>query len=228
MFTMDNNNLQNRNQQIKKKKKKLPKMQTIGTAFEDLYKLTGETLGEGSYGSVKACKNVFTGIEYATKIIEKKPGSFSRAKVLKEIEIYHLCRGHRNIIQMIEFFEEEDNFYLVFEKINGGSLLRHIQERVTFTEAEASMIIKGLAEAISHLHDKGIAHRDIKPDNVLCINSNSPSPVKLCDFDLCSPANNQVSTPQLLSPVGSLEYMAPEVVDTFMVDDYYDYDLLTN
>ena len=45
--------------------------------------------------------------------------------------------------------------------------------------------------------------------------------MKLCDFDLCSLANNQVSTPQLLSPVGSLEYMAPEVVDTFMMDDYY-------
>eukprot|EP00091_Calanus_sinicus_P024285 TRINITY_DN8612_c1_g1_i1.p1 TRINITY_DN8612_c1_g1~~TRINITY_DN8612_c1_g1_i1.p1 ORF type:complete len:121 (-),score=33.08 TRINITY_DN8612_c1_g1_i1:3-365(-) len=105
LFTMDNNNLHSETKQIKKKKKKRTKVQTMGTTFEDLYKLTGETLGEGSYGSVKACKNVFTGIEYATKIIEKRPGSFSRSKVLKEIEVYHLSRGHRNIIQIIEFLK---------------------------------------------------------------------------------------------------------------------------
>merc|ERR1739838_1053031 len=196
----------------------------MGATFVDLYMLTGETLGEGSYGRVETCKNVFTGIEYAVKVIEKRPGSFSRSKVLKEIEIYHLCRGQRNIIQLIDFFEEADNFYLVFEKINGGPLLEHIQKRAYFTEAEASMLIKDLAEAIKHLHRQGIAHRDIKPDNVLCVNTNSPCPVKLCDFDLCSPVSIEVSTPQLLTPVGSLEYMAPEVVDTFnfMMDDYDD------
>jgi len=210
--------------QIRRKKKKRPHKPLIGATFVDLYKLTGETLGEGSYGRVETCKNVFTGIEYAVKIIEKRPGSFSRSKVLKEIEIYHLCRGQRNIIQLIEFFEEAENFYLVFEKINGGPLLKHIQQRVCFTEAEASMIIKDLAEAIRHLHRQGIAHRDIKPDNVLCVNTNSPCPVKLCDFDLCSPVSIEVSTPQLLTPVGSLEYMAPEVVDTFMMDDYDDDD----
>merc|ERR1712106_311111 len=68
----------------------------------------------------------------------------------------------------------------------------------------------------------GIAHRDIKPDNVLCVNKNSPCPVKLCDFDLCSSVSIEVSTPALLTPVGSLEYMAPEVVDAFMIDDYDD------
>merc|ERR1711892_777143 len=194
----------------------------MGATFLDLYKLTGETLGEGSYGRVETCKNVFTGIEYAVKIIEKRPGSYNRAKVLKEIEIFDLCRGQRNIIQLIEFFEEAEHFFLVFEKINGGALLRHIEQREYFTEAEASLIIKDLAEAIRHLHQQGIAHRDIKPDNVLCVNNNSPCPVKLCDFDLCSSVNIEVSTPQLLTPVGSLEYMAPEVVDAFRVDDYDD------
>merc|ERR1711973_897258 len=54
----------------------------------------------------------------------------------------------------------------------------------------------------------------------------STGPVKLCDFDLCSaPVSIDTSfTPTLLSPVGSLEYMAPEVVDTFLIDDDYDDD----
>jgi len=208
--------------QIRRKKKKKSSKPLMGATFADLYKMTGETLGEGSYGRVETCKNVFTGIEYAVKIIEKRPGSFNRSKVLKEIEIYHLCRGQRNIIQLIEFFEEAEYFYLVFEKISGGPLLKHIQQRVCFTEAEASLIIKDLAEAVRHLHRQGIAHRDIKPDNVLCVNTNTPCPVKLCDFDLCSSVNMAVSTPALLTPVGSLEYMAPEVVEAFTVDDYDD------
>jgi len=222
MFTNNNTARHNSAVHNKKKKKKRPPLQTMDTTFHDLYKLTGEILGEGSYGSVKTCKNIFTGVEYAAKIIEKIPGSFSRSKVLKEIEIYHLCRGHKNIVQLIEFFEETDKFVLVFEKVQGGSLLKHIQSRESFTEGEARTIIKDLAEAINHLHEKGVAHRDIKPDNVLCTNSNSTGAVKLCDFDLCSPISLDISTPTLLSPVGSLEYMAPEVADTFIVDDYYD------
>merc|ERR1712106_254189 len=221
-YTKESGRVETSPQLRKRKKKKRSSKPQMGATFMDLYKLTGETLGEGSYGRVETCKNVFTGIEYAVKIIEKRPGSYNRSKVLKEIEIYHLCRGQRNIIQLIEFFEEAENFFLVFEKISGGPLLRHIEQRKYFTEAEASLITKDLAEAIRHLHHQGIAHRDIKPDNVLCVNKNSPCPVKLCDFDLCSSVSIEVSTPALLTPVGSLEYMAPEVVDAFRVDDYDD------
>jgi len=210
--------------QVRRRKKKKTDRTLVASSFDDLYKLTGETLGEGSYGKVETCINIFTEIEYAVKIIEKRPGLYSRCKVLKEIEIYHMCRGQQNIIQLIEFFEEAERFCLVFEKVSGGPLLDHIQTRVCFTEAEASAIVRDLTNAIKYLHDRGIAHRDLKPDNVLCVNPHSPCPVKLCDFDLCSQANIDISTPNLLTPVGSLEYMAPEVVETFLIDDYDDDD----
>jgi len=208
----------------RRRKKKRSQQICVGNTFADLYKLTGEHLGEGSYGRVETCVNVYTGLQYAVKFIEKTPGLFSRSKLLEEIEIYHLCRGQQNIIQLIEYFEEDEQFYLIFEKIEGGPLLKQIQDKVCFTEQEASQIIRQLAEALKHLHDKGIAHRDIKPDNVLCVNSNSPFPVKLCDFDLCSQPLQvgACTTPTLLTPVGSLEYMAPEVADTFLWDEYSD------
>merc|ERR1712226_891610 len=210
--------------QKRRKKKKKTDRTLVASTFADLYKLTGETLGEGSYGKVETCVNIYTGLEYAVKVIEKRPGFYCRPKVLKEIEIYHLCRGQHNIIQLIEYFEETERFCLVFEKINGGPLLDHIQARICFTEAEASSIIADLSHALKYLHNKGIAHRDLKPDNILCVNSSAPSPEKLCDFDLCSEASIDISTPTLLTPVGSVEYMAPEVVDTFLIDDYEDDD----
>ena len=210
----------------RRRKKKKTDRTLVASSFTDLYTLTGEVLGEGSYGKVCTCVNIYTRLEYAVKIIEKSPGLYSRGKVLKEIEIYHLCRGQANIIQLIEYFEEDDRFCLVFEKVSGGPLLDHIQARIHFTEAEASKVVADLASAIKFLHSRGIAHRDIKPDNILCVNTDSPVPVKLCDFDLCSdPSNIDISTPDLLTPVGSLEYMAPEVVNTFlMCDDEYDSD----
>merc|ERR1712061_684175 len=113
----------------RRKKKKKPLSSMLGSNFADLYKLTGDILGEGSYGLVQTCKSVYSGLEYAVKIIEKRPGSFLRSKLLKEIEIYHMCSGQDNIIQLVEFFEEEDKFYLVFEKLHGGPLLEHIQRR---------------------------------------------------------------------------------------------------
>ena len=68
--------------------------------LKDTYYLTGDVLGEGSYGRVETCINMFTDIEYAVKLINKSDWCFSRAKVLKEVEIYYLCSGHPNIIQV--------------------------------------------------------------------------------------------------------------------------------
>merc|ERR1712036_180902 len=152
----------------------------------------------------------------------------SRTRVFKEIDTFYHCRGHKNIIQLIEYFEEADRFYLVFEKIHGGQLLDHIQNRVRFTEKEASYVIRDLASALQFLHKKGIAHRDLKPENVLCEYEDQLCPVKLCDFDLGSGIkfNSQltspISTPALLTPVGSAEFMAPEVVEAFMDDSERD------
>jgi len=206
---------------VQRKKKKKPLSKMVGNNFADLYKL-GDVLGEGAYGLVRTCKSVFSGVEYAVKIIEKKPGSFLRSKLLKEIEIYHMCSGQKNIIQLVEFFEEVDKFYLVFEKLHGGPLLEHIQRRKFLTESEASNIVSNLAEALLFLHSRGIAHRDVKPDNVLCVSQTDTESVKLCDFDLCSDPAYSLTTPSLGTPVGSLEYMAPEVVNTF-IEDYDDY-----
>lgn len=96
-------------------------------------------------------------------------------------------------------------FYLIFEKVNGGPLLAHIQKRVHFTENEASLIVRDIANALKFLHHKGIAHRDLKPENILCYSENQVCPVKICDFDLGSgivlSETSPVSTPELLTPV---------------------------
>jgi len=190
-----------------------------GSSFGDLYYLTGELLGRGAYATVQTCIHRLTGVEFAVKIIEKRPEN-SRIRVIKEIETFHLCSGHPNIVQLVEYFEEDDKFYLIFEKMRGGPLLNHIQLRICFTEYEACLVVRDIAKALTFLHDRGIAHRDLKPENILCTYPDRVSPVKLCDLDLASKmalhAPTTITTPELQSPVGSAEFMAPEVVDAFV------------
>ena len=103
----------------RRRKKKKTNSSVVASTFQDLYHMTGEILGQGAYASVRTCRNIWTDQEFAVKIIDKVPGH-SRARVFKEIDTFYHCRGHKNIIQLIEYFEEPDRFYLVFEKINGG------------------------------------------------------------------------------------------------------------
>ncbi|KAK7162904.1 hypothetical protein R3I93_007066 [Phoxinus phoxinus] len=202
-----------------KKKKRCRATDSFSGRFEDVYRLQNEILGEGAYAVVQTCINLITNKEYAVKIIEKRPGH-SRSRVFREVEMLYQCQGHRNILELVEYFEEEDKFYLVFEKLRGGSILTHIHRRQHFNEQEASIVVQDIASALDFLHNKGMAHRDLKPENILCEHCDRISPVKICDFDLGSGIKlnsdrSPISTPELLTPCGSAEYMAPEVVEAF-------------
>ncbi|CAF1676499.1 unnamed protein product, partial [Adineta ricciae] len=141
--------------------------------------------------------------------------------VFKEIDIYYHCRGCENILSIIDFLEDDDYFYLVFQKMEGGPLLNHIMKRGRLNEREASLIVRDIATGLDFLHSKGMSHRDLKPENILVERADSLVPIKLCDFDLGSAIRlnsnktTPITTPELSTPVGSVEFMAPEVVDAW-------------
>ncbi|MCJ8740418.1 hypothetical protein PDJAM_G00058580 [Pangasius djambal] len=187
-----------------KKKKRCRASDGFSRRFEDVYRLQDEVLGEGAYAVVQTCVSLSTRREYAVKIIEKRPG-LRRSRVFREVEILYQCQGHRNILELVEFFEEDDRFYLVFEKLRGGSVLTHIHRRQRFSEQEVSGVVQDIASALHFLHSKGMAHRDLKPENILCEYSDRMCPAKICDFDLgsgmkLSSDSNLISSPQLLTP----------------------------
>lgn len=211
----------------RKKKRRTRAADSFTGKFSDLYRLTDELLGQGAYAKVQGCVSLQNGNEYAVKIIEKNAGH-SRSRVFREVETLYQCQGNKNILELIQFFEDDSGFYLVFEKLRGGSILTHIQSRKYFDEREASYVVRDIAHALDFLHNKGIAHRDLKPENILCEYTDKVSPVKICDFDLGSgvkfnSACTPITTPELTTPCGSAEYMAPEVVEVFTDEaSFYD------
>lgn len=97
----------------------------------------------------------------------------------------------------------------VLFQVNGGQLLRRIQEDKFFSEAAAAEIVREIASALSFMHAKGIAHRDLKPENILCVHKDRLCPIKICDLDLGSgirfqsSVSSPLATPQLLTPVST-------------------------
>ena len=75
----------------RKKKKTASSTSLASNTFHELYRLTGEMLGQGAYASVQTCVNIYTEVEYAVKIIDKVP-THSRARVFKEIDLFHHCQ----------------------------------------------------------------------------------------------------------------------------------------
>jgi len=195
------------------------------STFPSQYEINGPVLGEGAYGSVFKCTHKITQIDYAVKIIHKGQGLVAK-KVYREIEVYYQCQTAENILHLVELFEDENQFYLVFELIRGGSLearISEISDDGKLEEEAVKSLVYSIASALQFLHAKGIAHRDIKPANILLPTTDSLTGAKLCDFDLASRSPNQSEFRGdlcMTSPVGSAEFMAPEVVRVFTAGEF--------
>lgn len=205
---------------ISEKKKPKKKRRNFHEAtFDEKYDLTTQVLGRGAHSLVALGIEKETGKQFAVKVIEKYEG-YDRCSVLREIDLLHFLVDCPNVLHLHDSFEEVNEFYLVFERMEGGPLLGNLQSMTKFTEKEASHVVHDIAIALKFLHDKGISHRDLKPDNILCCRKDSVNPVVICDFNLASGISGigSATTPDLYTPVGSAEFMAPEVVDAFVGD----------
>lgn len=81
---------------------------------------------------------------------------------VKEIRL-HSCLDHPNIVKFFGVFEEGNNIYLVMEYLNGGTLFDCLNEVSCLGIKETVEYIKDIIEALTYMHEKSIAHRDIKP-----------------------------------------------------------------
>ena len=140
-----------------------------------------EKIGEGGYAQVFKGTNKSTGEKIAIKIIAKaKAGSI--LKYLKNEIEFMMKINHPNIVKVHEFFEDENNIYLVMELMLGGELYSRIVSKNQYSERDAIVIIKQIVDGILFCHSKGIVHRDIKPENILFHTLDEHTNIKITDF----------------------------------------------
>ena len=192
-----------------------------GENFRDIeikYHVDPQILGSGRQGSVRGCIDRLIGRRYAVKSMRKSDPRFKTDGVIREITLLReIC--HRNVILLIDVFEDEDYVHLVTELCHGGELFNSIVEKAAhgsddwpcFAEGDAARVIHQILSALSYMHDRNIVHRDIKPENILLESPNDESSIKIIDFGLSLTHNNKMERP-MTSLVGTPYYIAPEVL----------------
>ncbi|KAK6375094.1 Serine/threonine kinase [Lithohypha guttulata] len=161
-------------------------------------------VGKGAFGKVRIVERKDSGLTFALKYIRKDEvvRSESVRNIIRERRMLeHL--NHPFLCNLRYSFQDVEYLYLVVDLMDGGDLRFHIS-RKTFTEDCVRFWMGELACALRYIHEQGIVHRDVKPDNVLL---DSEGHVHLADFNVAS----DFRPPKLLtSKSGTLAYLAPE------------------
>jgi len=145
-------------------------------------------------------------------------------EMAKEVSILRRIH-HPSIASCVEVFESVRAYNLVLERLLGGELKDLLSQVGAYTEYDARIVTRQLLEAIQYLELIGIAHRDVKIENVLLTESSCSSPIKLCDFGLAvDVSHHKAYNGRLASSIkscqaiqyeayhGTLVTMAPEVM----------------
>ncbi|KAJ3048791.1 hypothetical protein HK097_010200, partial [Rhizophlyctis rosea] len=174
-------------------------------------------IGEGTYGQVKEALHTPTNTLVAIKSILKTPTAQSHSTpkaveeaVKRELDILRALPKHENVIELRDFFETRNKYYLVFELVEGGELYERISKKGKFTERDAAAIVYDVLKGLAYCHERGIVHRDLKPENLLYRTTSPSSPLLIADFGV---SNFVTSSDTLLTTLcGSPMYAAPEVL----------------
>lgn len=188
-----------------------------GNAYSDFcrnYTMTDIVLGTGSYAEVRKGLKKSTNEVVAVKIIDKSGLSPRELKGLsKEVDILKALR-HKNVVRLFDWYEEPEVMYVVMEFVGGGELFtKIINHDAPFTENDARHYIRTLASALKHCKERGIIHRDIKPQNLLLTSKEEGEELKLADFNLSIQLDpDSVNFSVIQTMCGTPNYVAPEIL----------------
>lgn len=191
-------------------------------------------LGKGAFGTVHLVKQSATGRLFAQKQFRKASLTIHKRLVEQtrtERAILESINRHPFVVKLFYAFQDHEKLYLILEYAQGGELFTHLQMERMFPEDVAAFYMAEMVLALEHLHRTvRVVYRDLKPENCLL---DSEGHLLLTDFGLSKVALEEDD--KCNSILGTIEYMAPEVIngtDYDMAVDWWSlgaigFDLLT-
>lgn len=167
-------------------------------------------LGEGGFAIVCRAVEKRTRQERAVKCILKSRVPDSE-RLQHEIRTM-LAMDHPNIIKLFQSFEDNQQIYLVMELCAGGELFDVVVEQGRMSEADTAVIMQQMLRALVYMHEAGVCHRDMKPENFLFLRKApiKSNVLKVVDFGIA--ANFEEGHASFSTKVGTPYYVAPEVL----------------
>ncbi|CAL5092532.1 unnamed protein product [Urochloa decumbens] len=182
----------------------------------------GRLLGRGTFAKVYLARPVAGGEPVAVKVLDKAEVMATEGmapRVLREVTAMRRLR-HPNVLRLHEVLATRAKIYLVMELAPGGDLLSRLTSlpRRRLPEHAARRVFAQLAAALAYCHARGVAHRDVKPQNVLLLDAGAGGAaagggvIKVSDFGLSALPDTLRDDGRLHTACGTPAYAAPEVL----------------
>eukprot|EP01119_Soliformovum_irregulare_P011618 TRINITY_DN2931_c0_g1_i1.p1 TRINITY_DN2931_c0_g1~~TRINITY_DN2931_c0_g1_i1.p1 ORF type:complete len:291 (-),score=66.24 TRINITY_DN2931_c0_g1_i1:44-916(-) len=178
-----------------------------------------KTIGTSSISRVDLVKKRESGETFALKTVNKKCKQFNVQRVESEIRAGSILKRHSGIITARSNWEDDEHVYLLMEHIVGIDLISLMETRslAPLKEPLAKEIVRQLIDIVGFSHSRGVAHRDIKLDNIMVDQDGN---VRLIDFGLCYITETKSTSSLCTDRVGSIAYVAPEVLRKMPYDGF--------
>ncbi len=191
----------------------------IGNLVAGQYKVI-KVLGSGGFGQTYLVEDTLLSGNPRCVLKHLKPSS-TEAKILetsrtlfeKEADTLEKLGSHDRIPKLLDYFEEEQQFYLVQEFIPGHTLNLELPKGLRWTEGEIIEMLVEILEILEFVHSQGVIHRDLKPANL--IRRSSDKKIVLIDFGAIKQIQSQTSIyrqPRVTISVGTPGYMPSEQI----------------
>jgi serine/threonine protein kinase len=189
-----------------------PSPYLAGEVVGDRYRLVRE-IGRGGMGVVWVAHSLVLGVDVALKLIRASAASSALSSRMAR-EAHAAARlGHPALVRVFDFgWTRHGDPYLVMELVQGETLAAQVKREVRIPAIRAVQTLLPIVDGLRMAHDKGIVHRDIKPDNVfLAADALGRRQPKLLDFGIAK-VDKQIDgrLTQVGAVLGSPDYMSPE------------------
>lgn len=174
------------------------------------YEIDPKPFANGQWAKVYRCRSRSTGILYAAKYSSRNRfNADCSAELRHEIALLSLCSQSPRVIRLHDVYETPKEIILVMEYAPGGDLQTLIDGDLVPLEGDVVHFVRQLVEGLAYLHQRNIAHLDIKPQNLVMMGSFPECEVKLCDFEISRVILEGTEVREIL---GTPDYVAPEIL----------------
>jgi eukaryotic-like serine/threonine-protein kinase len=189
----------------------------IGTILADRYEIV-RRIGEGGMGAVYEGRHIVLGRAVAVKVLLEKFLEKTElvARLLQEARMASAI-GHENIVDVTDFGTTADGrSFVVMEFLEGEALAQLVIRDAPLAVDRCLRIARQVVSALGAAHEKGIVHRDVKPENVFLLRRGEQDFVKVVDFGVSKAVHTREEGAEMMRLtrtgmiLGTPLYMSPE------------------